>query len=243
MILLLTSCVNPNGMMNTTVCDSNIRREQYVTALTWYLENTNYDIYFVDNSNVNIAEYLNEELLNKYRNRLVVYYFDGNKEHGRGKGVGELEIINFFIKHTSDISQSLVAKVTGRIIINNISSIVNSSRNSTTFCVHNIKMKKQKIINSRLLIASVDFYKELVSKMNMVDETKHIYIENLCYAQLLNWAKTHSVRISKEPIKAMGVSGTTGKEISKLKFLNIMLIRIYATINNFSLKFLKKVII
>ena len=36
-VILLTACVNPNGMSKTVLQDVELRRKQYVNALNFYL--------------------------------------------------------------------------------------------------------------------------------------------------------------------------------------------------------------
>ena len=52
-VILLTSCVNPNGMPFTALSDINVRKQQYLEALSFYVYNTSLPIVYVDNSNVN----------------------------------------------------------------------------------------------------------------------------------------------------------------------------------------------
>lgn len=36
-ILLLTACINPNGMLYTAIQDTELRKKQYIESLTFYL--------------------------------------------------------------------------------------------------------------------------------------------------------------------------------------------------------------
>lgn len=90
-VLLLTACVNPNGMSHTVLTDCSERQSQYEQALRWYLENTNFKIVLCENSqtdfSANFNSYINED-------RLEFLCFDGNnfdKELGKGYGEGIID--------------------------------------------------------------------------------------------------------------------------------------------------------
>lgn len=46
-ILLLTACINPDGMPFTCLADVGVRKKQYIEALNFYLKNTTRKIVFV----------------------------------------------------------------------------------------------------------------------------------------------------------------------------------------------------
>lgn len=49
-MILLTACINPDGMCFTTLQDVEIRRKQYIEAVSHYLEHTKYNIVLCNNS-------------------------------------------------------------------------------------------------------------------------------------------------------------------------------------------------
>ena len=125
-IILLTSCVNPNGMPFTALSDINVRKQQYLDALRFYVNTTPLPIVYVDNSNVDIKEY--NVISNIVDDRLELLSFDGNHDKEHGKGYGELEIIDYAIKHSNIINSNKnvsIIKITGRLVIVNIMTIIN----------------------------------------------------------------------------------------------------------------------
>lgn len=71
-VILLTACVNPNGMSFTVLQNSDERLCQYQNALDWYLKNTAYPIVFVENTNTYIGnEY--QEFVNSGRLEFVTF--------------------------------------------------------------------------------------------------------------------------------------------------------------------------
>ena len=103
-IILLTSCVNPNCMPFTALSDINVRKQQYLDALRFYVNNTPLPIVYVDNSNVDIKEY--NVISNIVDDRLELLSFDGNHDKKHGKGYGESEIIDYAIQHSNIINSN-----------------------------------------------------------------------------------------------------------------------------------------
>ena len=53
--ILLTACIDPKGMAFTTLQNKEVRLQQYLDALNYYLYNTNLNIVFVENTGYNIS--------------------------------------------------------------------------------------------------------------------------------------------------------------------------------------------
>ena len=85
-IILLTSCVNPNGMPFTALSDIDVRKQQYLDALWFYINNTSLPIVYVDNSNFDIEQFKIFHA-NVYK-RLELLSFEGNRDKVHGKGYG-----------------------------------------------------------------------------------------------------------------------------------------------------------
>ena len=62
MILLLTGCINPNGMPFTALNNKEERQNQYVKALHFYLSQTSYPIVFTENSGTDISILFKEDI-------------------------------------------------------------------------------------------------------------------------------------------------------------------------------------
>ncbi len=57
-LLLLTACVNPNGMKFTALQDPKIRMTQYVKAINFYLSKTDFPVLVVENSGYDLATHI-----------------------------------------------------------------------------------------------------------------------------------------------------------------------------------------
>mgnify|MGYP006928564830 FL=1 len=126
-ILLMTACINPQGMANTALQDVEIRKKQYLDAVNYYLVHTHFNIIFVENSGFDISS-LYQEYIEKGRIEVITYY-GNNFDKKLGKGYGEGLIICRAL-HQSKLlhdSKALVIKVSGRHVVKNINIIVRLS--------------------------------------------------------------------------------------------------------------------
>ena len=125
-VIVLTACVNPNGMSYTVLQDTNERKRQYIDALSFYLKNTDLPIVFVENSNTDFSNEFQQWIAT---GRLEFITFDGNSgfDKIKGKGYGEALMLLYAIKHSTFISQSkYIIKITGRLQVKNISQLAKS---------------------------------------------------------------------------------------------------------------------
>jgi hypothetical protein len=217
MILLLTGCVNPNGMDFTSLNDSKEREKQYLNSICYYLSKTKYPIVFVENSGTDLS--LNFDKISK--NRLECLTFIGNNNKKRGKGYGECEIIEYAFAHSNIIHSAhdkRIVKITGRHIVRNINTIVNLHsflfcKNTTFFSINS----DLSFPDSRIILAQQDFYKCFLKKKKDIDDSQGFYFEHA----LLETIKSHP-EYPYSPFIYMpdieGVSGTTGEKFERNQY-------------------------
>ena len=211
-VILLTSCVNPNGMPFTALSDINVRKQQYLDALRVYVNNTPLPIVYVDNSNVDIKEY--NVISNIVDDRLELLSFDGNHDKEHGKGYGELEIIDYAIKHSNIINSNTnvsIIKITGRLVIVNIMTILNQLKynilpsSNSVICSMNSDFS---MADSRLLIAPLNFYKRLIENRMAINDSEGVYLEHvLC--SLIKKQNLYAFHTFFSEPQYQGVSGST----------------------------------
>ena len=211
-VILLTSCVNPNGMPFTALSDINVRKQQYFDALRFYVNNTPLPIVYVDNSNVDIKEY--NVISNIVDDRLELLSFDGNHDKEHGKGYGELEIIDYAIKHSNIINSNKnvsIIKITGRLVIVNIMTILNQLKynilpsSNSVICSMNSDFS---MADSRLLIAPLNFYKRLIENRMAINDSEGVYLEHvLC--SLIKKQNLYAFHTFFSEPQYQGVSGST----------------------------------
>jgi hypothetical protein len=217
MILLLTGCINPNGMTQTSLNNPKERRNQYENAIHYYLKKTHYQIVFTENSDIDISESFNDEIKS---GRLECLSFSGNQDKIRGKGYGECEIIQYALDHSRIIRTSTherIVKITGRLIIKNIKTILQTHQflfsRSTTFCAINSNLS---FTDSRLVVASEAFFRKLLKRKEFVNDSNGVFFEHILYQTIIEEKNIPFSPFIIMPI-IEGYSGSTGHEYTNKK--------------------------
>lgn len=212
MVLLLTACVKPEGMSFTRIQDSGQRLKEYEDALDWYLKHTPFRIVVVENT---LTDFSDRFAPYKESERLEFITFSGNNfDKGLGKGYGEGLIMRYAFEHSSILKDAdRVAKITGRIIIENIMELIHRYFSFS----HPIVMANTAISGDRFFayslffIAPKDFFiNYFLPGIGKINDEEGYYFEHLLY----NAMRSNGLRFCREfdrPIKAIGVSGSTGE--------------------------------
>ncbi len=219
MILLLTACVNPNGMSYTALVDVDVRRKQYEDALRWYLETTMLRVVFVENTGYDMSEAFIDYIRG---GRLEVLTFSGNDyDRSLGKGYGEALIIDYGFRNSFFLSESCsdihVIKVTGRFFCRNINDIIRKY-NSANTVYSNIGKDDWggNIAVSNFVIAPKKFWDAyFLPHHNELNDSKHYHFEHLLYDSITRWSNEGYIHREFWTLPQMeGVSGTFGTVIS-----------------------------
>lgn len=230
-VILLTACVNPNGMVLTQLKDSSTRLEQYLSSIHFFLKKVNCKIVVVENSNFDFSPYFTKEIEEK---KIECLHFDGNTyDKFIGKGYGEACIIeyalsnSYFIKNTTAI-----IKITGRFKIDNIRTVVKLCNNKSNTIYTMYSRKVPYVFKSVLVIAPVGFWKLFVSQKEQINDSKKIYFEHLLYRLSIISSKSGTYRISmfKCPVKYNGFSGTSGDKYKNDSFFEWLFKYLYFSI-------------
>ena len=232
-IILLTACINPGGMPFTVVSDATQRLNQYLLALQFYLQNTSCPIVFVDNSNMDKTPFLEYE--SQYGSRLEILSFDGNKVKTQGKGLGEMEIIEYALIHSKFnllLDKHRIVKITGRLIVRNINSLLECDKwhlypYKSIVCHVNSDLT---FADSRIFISLGSFMNLLVKQKKYLNDTKGIYFEHLLCQQIKQQKTFTFFPFITEP-HFEGISGSTGIKyekpntslLYKLRYLNFQM--------------------
>lgn len=227
MILLLTGCINPNGMTMTALSNQEERKRQYVEAIHFYLSRTSYPIVFSENSGTDISHLFKKEIKS---GRLEYLSFSGNQNKEKGKGYGECEIIQYALNNSKIIhiaKDERIAKITGRLIIRNIKSIVRVHSilfpPKTVFCAINSNLT---FPDSRFIIAPECFYQTFLKSKEAINDTQGYYFEHaLCDAIKREKQYPYSPFILIPQIE--GMSGSNGEIYHKEKLTFSFAIKYY----------------
>ena len=214
-VILLTGCINPNGMAYTSLDNIEERQDQYVNAIRHYLKKTNYPVVFAENSGTDISNYF-QEYINS--GQLECLTFKGNQNKEKGKGYGECEIIKYALENSHFIPSSKqvrIVKITGRLIVKNICSIIRYhsmfSSKRTTLCMINSDFS---FPDSRIIMAHIDFYKSFLHYQEKINDSQGYFFEHaLCDIIKDNHQYPFSPFFIQPQI--IGMSGSTGKQYPK----------------------------
>lgn len=226
MILLLTGCINPNGMTMTALSNQEERKRQYVEAIHFYLSRTSYPIVFSENSGTDISHLFKKEIKS---GRLEYLSFSGNQNKEKGKGYGECEIIQYALSNSKIIhiaKDKRIAKITGRLIIRNINSIVRVHSilfpPKTVFCAINSNLS---FPDSRFIIAPECFYHSFLKSKEVINDSNGYFFEHaLCDTIKREKQFPYSPFLLMPQIE--GMSGSNGK-IYKNQKMSLSLILKY----------------
>ena len=204
-ILLLTGCINPNGMPFTQLTDTSERQKQYVDAIHFYISNTDCKVVFCENSNTDISS-----LINNTNDRLEALTFPGNQDKQRGKGYGEAEIIEYALSHSSFILEDcIIIKITGRLFVNNICQIIDSLKYEEDFvtCLFHSNLK---FADSRIFCGTTAFFREFLKNKDQINDSKDIFFEHVLASTVVE-SPYRFIPFTEEPLIS-GISGSTGEE-------------------------------
>lgn len=210
MVLLLTACVNPDGMAFTALGNPCERMAQYAAAVKYYMCATSFPIVFVDNSGSDISG----ALAGCEAGRLECLSFDGNRDKQRGKGYGEAEIIRYALDHSVTLRRlpsARIAKITGRLQIVNLNTIYRVHKwlfpSETVFCAINSDLS---FPDSRLIIGNSRFFKTFLPATDAIDDSAGYYFE---HALIDTLRRDKSIAYSPFFVmpRVQGVSGSTGQ--------------------------------
>lgn len=214
-VLLLTACISPNGMSYTKLQDSVERKKQYVEAVNYYLQTTNYRIVFCNNSGEQPSDIF-PNMNNEYKKRLEVFSFSGNNyEVSLGKGYGELSIIRYAFEHSRFIDEAtMVIKITGRLKIINLMEVDRTQRivfgKRKEFVYLDIISKNG--YDSRCFMANKAFYlNALLYGENRLNDSVGYWFEHHLYDVTIGLPNGYVVSDFVLPLSIIGQSGTTGE--------------------------------
>lgn len=212
MILIMTASVSPAKIRQLSLRDVDERLKQYCSALQFYIRSKRFDkIVFCDNSNYDY-EYLLEKKLAEEKGvllEILKFTSEYNLVEKYGKGYGEGEILKYVLSNSYLLqTEEYFYKVTGRLIVKNISKLVKKKETCTRF---NRNLYANKSVDTRFWgMAKQQFTQYLIDSYKKVNDENGIYIEK-CYK--IDLEKN---RIDYKPFRCFpnicGFSGTIGKE-------------------------------
>lgn len=218
--LLLTGTVNPGQMVFTKLTDPDLRRNQYIESLNYWLEKVAFPIVFVENSGVDISSAINP----KYSRRIEFLTFLGNNyDKQLGKGYGEMRCLEYASLNSSFFKLSdFVFKVTGRLKILNFEKFDRYyQKNPTTLLLLDLK-DSLKFADSRIFGFYPEFLEDyLIKYQHEINDSSGKAFENILAKAALE-AIIDEKEFNQLPFypRLDGVSGTDNQPYSKNYFYN-----------------------
>jgi hypothetical protein len=214
-IIFLTGCINPNGMAFTALQDPDIRREQYIATIKFYLQHTDKRILFVENSNNDISAWFENEIHN---HDVEIITFDGNNyDKLLGKGYGEMLIIEYALAHSVFIREAdFIFKITGRLQVLNIKAICRQIDKDETIQILMNFQQNLSYADSKCWGAAKSFYSDiLILNKNIIDDSKGIHFEHaLSKAAHLAIAKGYNFQFIADLPRYSGIKGSENKKFN-----------------------------
>jgi len=223
-VMLLTATVDAKNTPFVTRNDPKVRLEDYKEALKLWLSNPHTpSIVFAENSGYDLTEIRNiYNTRNRHNITVEFISFDDNGyDRTLGKGYGELRIIARALRDCRIIRPNTkLIKVTGRLYIPNIHSLVQGIRKSPDvdiFCDFRCNLTWA---DSRVFCASRRFFDNfMISMQQEINDTTGMTYEHVlgraahrCLAEGLRWAM-----MPCSPI-FFGASGTSNKAYPHSRF-------------------------
>lgn len=232
-ILFLTSTVSPSNI--NFVGSKEQRRLEYIRAVNFYLEETNFLILIVDNSGYDF----NQDFNNNKRIECLAYKADDHSAFG--KGYGELSLIKYGFEHSHFLlNADQIIKVTGRHIIKNINRLMVSCTDKNAVYV-DVDLKLS-FAMTYFFVSSKEFYNCcLFPNLCKLNDRKGYYLEHLVAEALNVWMLSHhKFHEFKYPIYLKGHQGASLKSYRAPGILRYLKIRLKYIIrelmNTFTLK-------
>jgi len=237
-VVLLTACIDPGGVINTARSDPKVRLADYKQALAeWCLGSGSVPIVFCENSGYDLSE-LNE-IANKNAKQgkdVELLSFCGQDFPSYlGKGYGEMRIIGHAVAKSKLIKpDSLILKITGRLFVRNNQLLIDRLSAMTQADVYCDLRSNLTSSDSRVFAANVQFLeKYLLPKCECLNDSAGIIFENVL-ARAIHSALDNGCQWRLMPCTPwiVGVAGTADQPIPD-SMINVFFREIFRRIKTF----------
>lgn len=169
-VLVLTGCISPNVSDILAISDANRRKQMYVEAVLWYLKNTPYRVVFGENSGTSIQSMIPQEYYVRYEE---LSYNSAPTFPNRSRGYKEMEILEYVQANSSFLKNAdLIVKVTGRLVLRNIKSLINYLiiKDCPNGLVSSMQYQDKRGSDSRFIFFTPQFFPCLLNQKEKITE-------------------------------------------------------------------------
>jgi hypothetical protein len=237
-ILLITGAIDITlfQVPETKLTQLTERLKQYLFSIEYAIDNYSKvdHIIFCENTNYS---YDYSGLQNKAKQRgkileIITFMGDYDTIQKKGKGYGEGEIIKYAFEKSEILQESqFFYKLTGRILIQNLDKIINSTPSKNAFIfLSNLPCNQGNKVETILYKTDTTLYKQvLINAYKEVNDSRKYFLEYVFFNKLKSLAIPS---FGKCPI-FIGISGSTGDLYTKSK-IQLMKSIIYNKLNFYS---------
>lgn len=228
-IILFTSTISPGDYNFVGRKDVDCRLKDYLKAFNFYFD-LGFKIFWIDNSGYDLS------FLDTFSN--VSYFSFLSTESYKGKGHGELEIMSKAFSSYENINdETIVIKISGRYIIENLEDLVSQFKDLENFHYCNFS-RNFYWTDTRLLVLNRSFfYNFFQPTCNLfLNESLGILFEKAYARSIHLWMYNGGrVKLFSVPIFFDSYNGVTNKKI-KFNLLIKLKYRIFILIKNWVFK-------
>lgn len=208
LIILMTATITPNTFKTLALTDPDIRKKQYIEAITYYLTYTNFKIVFTENSGESLKKYFDSD-----KKRLEFITYKSMETYPDvGKGAKEFELISYALKHSKLIKKnSGIIKITGRLLVLNIDKLSEAFHkdmieNNSIFSCNIYKIGK---MDARCFYFSFNFWSFFIERGKSV--SINYSIESAMWDAMLDLTKQdYSYKQLKQSLRIKGINAGFG---------------------------------
>lgn len=211
--LLVTGTIVPNSNF-VAHTDVEKRRQEYIDGLSFYASQfPNEDIYFLENSEHDLAADKEFQQLLKEKNIRLLKFPVSNK-FSEGKGYQEFEMLDSAIQKLFSQYKAFI-KITGRYKVENIRELVSSCNAAMMADSH----KKHRVTQTNVFYVEAAFYQSYLKGLfSKVNDAKGNFIEHVVYEKLVSENALKNVNLFPKNPVITGFSGSYGGTLKRNKY-------------------------
>lgn len=209
--LCLTGTIAPHAD-HVAITDAAERLEAYKKAISFYLDETGFQIAFLENSDFDLS---GDVHFNRWldHERFSVHRYPHHPDTSRGKGFQEFFMLDRFVRE--DLSTPMMLKVTGRYLVRNIMQLASGIQGPLTIDMHR---KLRVAITSVFAVERNTYLDYLADAYLEACDAEGRYIEHVIYQKVASSDLAERTQLLPHNPLLEGVSGSYGGSLQRNKY-------------------------